>query len=75
MHKGNIVEITKRNSTETDIPKMLTLFDAAAITGISYESLRRMCIRGELVHVRVGRKYFLNADKLAEYLNGNGQVK
>lgn len=56
------------------VPKMLTLKETSELTGLSYGGLRHMCINNEIVHVRVGRKYFINAEKLTEYLNGKGQV-
>ena len=32
------------------------------------KEIRKMCITGKVVHVRVGTKYLVNLDKLAEYL-------
>lgn len=52
------------------MPKMITLKQAAMETGMSYNWLRQMCLQGKLVHVRSGTKFLLNAEKLAEYLNG-----
>lgn len=51
------------------IPKMITLLEASELTGLSYDFLRKHCLDGTLVHIRTGRKFLLNADKLAEYLN------
>ena len=42
------------------IPVMLGLREAAERSGLSYSALRLMCIRGEIVHVRVGKKYLVN---------------
>lgn len=57
------------------MPRMITLKQASAETGIAYSRLRKMCVDGQLVHIRAGTKYLLNAEKLAEYLDGgcNGQ--
>ena len=57
------------------MPRMITLKQAAAETGVSYCELRKLCLAGVLVHIRAGTKYLLNAEKLAEYLDGgcNGQ--
>ncbi len=58
--------------TENDgcvVPRMLTLKEAAEISGISYEALRRLCLQNKIVHTRVGSKVFINAPKFAEYLN------
>ena len=54
------------------MPRMITLQQAAAETGMSYYSLRKMCLEGRLVHVRAGNKFLVNAEKLAEYLNTGG---
>lgn len=54
------------------IPRMLKLNEAAELSGLSYDFLRKRCLDGTLVHIRSGRKFLLNADKLAEYLNSGG---
>lgn len=55
-------------ATEKAIPRMGTLKEATALAGIPYSAIRKMCITGKVVHVRVGTKYLVNLDKLAEYL-------
>lgn len=52
------------------IPVMLGLREAAERSGLSYSALRLMCIRGEISHVRVGKKYLVNWARLLEYLGG-----
>ena len=60
--------------TEKAIPRMGTLKEAEALAGIPYSAIRKMCITGKVVHVRVGTKYLVNLDKLAEYLEtGDGK--
>ena len=53
-----------------NIPRMLSLSEAAQMTGLSYEFLRQRCLDGTLVHIRSGRKFLVNSEKLAAYLNG-----
>lgn len=53
------------------MPTMKKLREAAAISGLSYNHLRQLCLRGEIVCVRVGNRWYINMDKLAEYLNGD----
>ena len=55
-------------ATEKAITRMGTLKEAEALAGIPYSAIRKMCITGKVVHVRVGTKYLVNLDKLAEYL-------
>ena len=53
-----------------DAPTMVSLNEAKSITGLSYEALRKMCINGEIVHIRIGAKYLINLEKLLAKLNG-----
>ena len=53
-----------------DVPTMVTINEAKAITGLSYGSLRRMCLNNEIVHIRVGAKYLINLERLIAKLNG-----
>lgn len=57
-------------STQPKPPKMVSLKEAASITGLSYSALRKLCIKGEIVHIRVGTKYLINLDRLIDKLNG-----
>ena len=52
------------------MPKMITLKEAAAKSGLSYNCLRNLCLSGELVHIRAGNKILVNEEKLIDYLNG-----
>lgn len=49
--------------------RMVTLREASNRTGISYDRLRKMCINGQVIHIKAGRKFLLNWDKLVDYLN------
>jgi excisionase family DNA binding protein len=55
---------------ERTVPTMLTLREAAKRTGLSYDFLRKLCLRGEIVHVRAGAKFLVNFEKLLDFLNG-----
>lgn len=60
------------------IPTMVPIREASKQTGISYGALRRMCIDGEIVHIRIGSgrgKILVNMNRLAEYLNGKGAAE
>jgi len=54
------------------IPKMLSIKQASAESGVSYECIRQWCIKNEIPHKKAGSKYLINADKFADYLNGEG---
>ena len=49
--------------------EMVTLREAASRTGISYDRLRKMCINGQIVHIKAGCKFLINWEKLVDYLN------
>lgn len=53
--------------------QMVTLKEASGRTGISYDRLRKMCINGQIVHIKAGCKFLLNWEKLVEYLNTGEQ--
>lgn len=52
-----------------DIPRMLTIKEAAKETGLAEYHIRRLCKTGEIVAVRTGKKILVNITKLCEYLN------
>jgi len=60
------------NNTLT-VPEMLTLNEESERTGLSYNFLRGLCLRGEIVHIRAGKKYLINHTKFVEYLNTHGK--
>lgn len=50
------------------LPRMLKIKEAAEETGLSYHFIRKLCLTGALPHVKVGNRYFINADSLAAFL-------
>jgi len=57
--------------TVTDmIPEMLTIQETSDRSGLPYSTIRKMCLCGEIVHIKVGRKFLVNWRKFVEYLNG-----
>ncbi len=51
------------------IPEMVSISEASKRTGLSYELLRQLCLRKEVVFIKSGRKYLLNFGALCAYLN------
>ena len=52
------------------MPTMVTIQAAANQTGLTYSGLRRLILEGKfLFYVRVGSRYLVNLEKLAEFLN------
>lgn len=57
------------NSTVTNIPKMRTIKEIVAETGLAYCHVRSLCLENKVVHIKAGNKYLINLDKFIEYLN------
>lgn len=56
-----------------ELPRMLTMREAAKETGLSYNAVREMCLNDKIVYCKSGKKYYINVEKLVEYLNrGDG---
>lgn len=55
--------------TETKIPVMLTIEQAAAATGITKYRLREWCREKRITCILCGNKFLINLDKLIEFLN------
>lgn len=51
------------------IPRMETIKETARLFNLPEYFVRRKVLSGEIAAVRTGRKYLVNVDKLAEYLN------
>ena len=58
------------NKDEMKVPTMVSLREAASKTGLSYDYLRKACLNDEIVHVKCGKKFLINLEKLVDYLNG-----
>ena len=59
--------------TEMTIPTMITIKEAAEKTGISYSRIRTLWLEGKIVHIKAGRRFLINLEKLIEYLNTGEQ--
>lgn len=52
------------------MPQMVTISKASELTGVTYNALRRWIKNGEFRYfVRVGAKYLVNLERLAEFLD------
>lgn len=48
---------------------MVTIKEAAARTGLTYNCVRRLCLSNQIRYIRSGSKYFVNLSKLLVFLN------
>ena len=53
------------------IPRMRTIKETAELFGLPAHFVRQKVNDGEIVAVRAGRRFLVNIDKLAEYLNSS----
>ena len=51
------------------VPRMRTIKQTAEIFGLPVHFVREKVSAGEVVAVRAGRRFLVNVDKFAEYLN------
>lgn len=51
------------------VPRMLTIRETAELFKLPVHFVRQKVSTGEVVAVRAGRKFLVNVDKFAEYLN------
>lgn len=54
---------------EMTVPRMETIDTTAKLFGLPKHLVRSKVLSGEVVAIQVGRKYLVNVDKFAEYLN------
>ena len=52
-------------------PRMESIKTTAALFNLPVHFIRQKVATGEIVAVRAGRRFLVNVDKLAEYLNSN----
>ena len=53
------------------VPRMETIKTTAALFNLPVHFVRQKVTSGEIVAVRAGRRFLVNVDKLAEYLNNS----
>lgn len=53
------------------MPRMISLKKASSETGLSYYCLRNLCLQNKVAHITSGTKYYINADRLEEYLDNS----
>ena len=56
-------------SEARQIPQMLTIEKASALTGITKYRLRELCKSRKIVCILCGNKYLINLDRLIDFLN------
>lgn len=47
-----------------DVPTMVTIKEASLKTGLSYDFIRKLCLRNEIIHIKAGNKFLINFESL-----------
>lgn len=56
------------------MPRMITIAEASAETGVSYSCIRKWILEGQFTgFVKAGNKYLINKDLFAAFLNGGAR--
>ena len=55
------------------LPRMRTIDEIAATFGLARHFVRQAVVSGKVVHVKAGKKYLINTEKFAEWLNKGEQ--
>ena len=53
------------------VPRMETIKNTAKLFGLPEHLVRQKVLSGEVVAISAGRRYLVNVDRFAEYLNTN----
>lgn len=63
-------ERIRRKPTDASMPRMLSIKEAAQLSGLGEYCIRRMCKQNEIRYIKSGTKYLVNYDWLLDYLQG-----
>lgn len=55
-------------------PRMLSVRDAASASELAPSRIRELCRSGCVPFIRAGKRWLVNGDRLAEFLNRGEQV-
>ncbi len=61
----------KEISISQTVPHMENIKNTAKLFGLPEHLVRQKVLSGEVVAISAGRRYLVNVDKFAEYLNSN----
>ncbi len=65
------VNRTPEITVSRTVPQMATIKETAKLFGLPEHLVRQKVLNGEVVAISAGRRYLVNVDRFAEYLNSN----
>lgn len=57
------------------LPQMRTIDEIATTFGLARHFVRQAVVSGKVVHVKAGKKYLINSERFAEWLNNGEQLQ
>ena len=52
------------------VPMVMPIKGAASVTGLSYSSIRQLCLNNRIRYIKSGTKYYVNMASLLRYCEG-----
>ena len=71
---STLVEANNDHQSRRTGVEMVSIKEASQRSGISYDSIRKMCINKQISYVRAGSKYLVNWRLFQEYLNKGAAI-
>lgn len=65
----------EKTTAQIRVPTMLTIAETAEFFGVPKHFVRTKINTGEVYAVKAGKKYLVNAERFADFLNGENAVE
>lgn len=69
--QNSTIAAPSEQSAPFTVPRMETIKKTAEIFGLPVHFVRQKVLSGEIVAVRAGKRFLVNLDRFAEYLNSS----
>ena len=63
----DIINAVENSNT---VPVVMPIKEAASVTGLSYSSIRQLCLNNRIRYIKSGTKYYVNMASLLRYCEG-----
>ena len=64
------MEVVNTTKNTNAVPVVMPIKDAVSITGLSYSSIRQLCLNNRIRYIKSGTKYYVNMASLLRYCEG-----
>lgn len=69
--QNSTISAPSEQSAPLIVPRMATIKQTAELFGLPVHFVRQKVLSGEIVAVRAGKRFLVNLDRFAEYLNSS----